>query len=70
MSKKFIKLDMFDVEQITEITKSLRDATDNAEKAAKAYSEDKLSQMAFQIGYLQGHCKTASDILSEILKQK
>jgi hypothetical protein len=67
---KFKKLDMFDVEQIAELAKSLRNATDEAEKVAKAYSEDKISQLSFQIGYLQGYCKTAGDILSEILKQK
>ncbi len=67
---KFKKLDMFDVEQISELAKALRNATDEAEKVAKAYSEDKISQLSFQIGYLQGYCKTASSILSEILKQK
>jgi hypothetical protein len=67
---KFKKLDMFDVEQIAELAKALCNATDEAEKVAKAYSEDKISQLSFQIGYLQGYCKTAGDILSEILKQK
>jgi hypothetical protein len=67
---KFKKLDMFDVEQITELAKSLREATEHAETVAQKYSEDKLSQLSFQVGYLQGYCKTASDILSEIIKQK
>jgi hypothetical protein len=67
---KFKKLDMFDVEQISELAKALRNATDEAENVAKAYSSDKISQLAFQIGYLEGYCKTASSILSDILKQK
>ena len=67
---KFKKLDMFDVEQITELAKSLREATEHAETVAQKYSEDKLSQLSFQVGYLQGYCKTASAILSEIIKQK
>ena len=67
---KFKKLDMFDVEQISELAKALRNANEEAESVAKAYSTDKISQLAFQIGYLEGYCKTASSILSEILKQK
>jgi hypothetical protein len=67
---KFKKLDMFDVEQISELAKALRNANEEAENVAKAYSTDKISQLAFQIGYLEGYCKTASSILSEILKQK
>ena len=67
---KFKKLDMFDVEQIAELAKALRNANEEAENVAKAYSTDKISQLAFQIGYLEGYCKTASSILSEILKQK
>jgi hypothetical protein len=67
---KFKKIDMFDVAQIEELAKALRNANEEAENVAKAYSSDKISQLAFQIGYLEGYCKTASSILSDILKQK
>jgi hypothetical protein len=68
--KKGKKLDIFDVEQITELAKGLIKLKEEAEGAAGKYSEDKVSQLSFQIGYLQGYCKTAGEILNEIIKEK
>ena len=62
------KLDKFDVEQIKELIKVLKNAGVDADKAAKTYSNDSVSKLVFEIGYLNGYCKTASDILEEILK--
>lgn len=68
MKNKGKKLDYFDVEQIKELIKALKKAGTDADNAAKTYSEDKISKMAFEIGYLNGHCKTAASILEEIIK--
>lgn len=62
------KLDYFDVEQINELIKVLRNAPIDADIVAKKYSTDSVSKMAFEIGYLNSYCKTAADILENIIK--
>jgi len=62
------RLDKFDVQQIEELVKVLRTASVDANNVAKKYSEDTVSKMAFEIGYLNGYCKTVADVLEEIIK--
>lgn len=68
MKNKGKKLDSFDVEQINELINVLRNAPTDADDIAKKYSTDRVSKMAFEIGYLNGYCKTAADILENIIK--
>ncbi len=69
MKNKSKKLDSFDINQIKEIIKVLRNAPTDADNISKAYSpNDTLNKMVFEIGYLGGNCKTAADILEEIIK--
>ena len=68
MKNKGKNLDNFDVEQINELIKVLRNAPIDADTIAKKYSDDSISKMSFEIGYLNGYCKTAADILESIIK--
>ena len=62
------KLKWEEVEQINELIKVLKNAPMDADTIAKKYSDDSISKMAFEVGYLNGYCKTAADILENIIK--
>ena len=62
------RLDKFDVEQINELIKVLRTASTDANNVAKKYSNDSVSKLSFEVGYLNGYCKTVADVLEEIMK--
>ena len=62
------KLDNFDVQQINELIKVLRTASVDADRIAKKYSDDSVSKLSFEVGYLNGYCKTVADVLEEIMK--
>ena len=69
MANKGKKLDMFDVKQIEELIKALRNAPTDADQFGTKYNpNDTTSKLAFEIGYLGGTCKTTADILEEIIK--
>jgi hypothetical protein len=62
------KLKWEEVEQINELIKVLKNAPMDADTIAKKYSDNSISKMAFEVGYLNGYCKTAADILENIIK--
>jgi hypothetical protein len=68
MKNKGKNLDSFDIQQIEELIKALRNAAVDADTVAKKYSDDTVSKMAFEIGYLNGYCKTVADVLEQIMK--
>ena len=68
MENKGKKLDKFDVAQVKEIIKLLKNAGVDADNASKTYSKDTQSKLAFEVGYLNSYCKTAAEILEDIIK--
>ena len=68
MESKGKKLDKFDVAQIKEIINLLKNVGTEADKISKQYSTDPQSKLAFEVGYLNSNCKTAAEILEDIIK--
>lgn len=51
------------IDLLNQVEKSLANTIQEADQAAKNYSNDPQSRLAFEVGYLGGHIKTALDLI-------